>query len=397
MDATDPLRAYRDEFVEAEDVVAYLDGNSLGRPLNVTRRRMSEFVGNEWGGRLIRGWDEAWMNRPLQVGDDLGRVVLGAAAGQTVMGDSTTVMIYKLLRAALTARKGRTEIVADAENFPTDRFIVGSIAEETGAVVRWITPDPAAGVRVEDVDALLSERTAVVLLSHTAYKSAYIADIKAITDAAHRVGALVLWDLCHSAGVVELSLDDASVDLAVGCTYKYLNAGPGAPAFGYVATGLQDQLVQPITGWIGDADPFDMGASHRPAAGIRRFLSGTPHILGMVPLEDMLALIERAGIRAVREKSVRLTEFATEITDRLLSSHGVTVASPRDPAIRGGHVMLEHDSMRSVVAQLWERGVFPDFRPPRGLRAGFSPLSSSFSEVAAGLAHARQVFDALGH
>ena len=391
LDEVDPLATYRGEFVEAEGVVAYLDGNSLGRPLKVTRDRISGFVGEEWGGRLIRAWDELWMARPVQLGDLLGRVVLGATAGQTLIGDSTTVMLYKFLRAAVAARPGRNEILADTENFPTDRFIVAAVAAETGSTVRWITPDPASGVQPGEVDALLSERTAVVLLSHTAYKSAYIADMTAITASAHRAGALMLWDLCHSAGVVELELDHARVDLAVGCTYKYLNGGPGAPAFGYVAAHLQDELVQPIAGWIGDANPFAMGHTHQPAPGVRRFLSGTPHILGMVPLEDMLALLEKAGMGAVREKSVRLTEFAVKLTDRLLTPSGVTIASPRDPAVRGGHILLEHDSMKSVVGQLWNRGILPDFRPPRGLRAGLSPLSTSFIETAIALANVRHL------
>ena len=396
LDEVDPLAPYREEFVVTEDVVAYLDGNSLGRPLKVTCERLSRFVDREWGGRLIRGWDEIWMERPVLLGDMLGRVALGAAAGQTVIGDSTTVMLYKLLRAAIAARPDRTEIIADTENFPTDRFVIASVAAEKGLSIRWVAPDPTTGVQSAEVEAFLSERTAVVLLSHTAYKSAYIADMTAITAAAHRVGALTVWDLCHSAGVVEVELDEASVDLAVGCTYKYLNGGPGAPAFGYVAASLQDQLTQPITGWIGDADPFGMHPRHEPAPGIRRFLSGTPHILGMLPIGDMLDLLEKAGMPSVRAKSVELTEFAVRLADRVLSKSGVTVASPRDPSVRGGHVLLEHDSMKSVVAQLWDRGILPDFRPPRGLRAGLSPLSSSFTEVATAFACMGELLDGAG-
>ncbi len=396
LDEADPLAEYRDLFVRPEGVVAYLDGNSLGRPLKATRDRLGDFVDGEWGERLIRAWDEHWMDRPTELGDLIGRAVLGAAPGQTVVADSTTVLLYKLARAAVGARPGRTEIVADTENFPTDRFVLDAIAQETGLTIRWITPDPATGVRLDAVQALLSERTALVALSHIAYKSAYVTDLPAITAAAHRAGALVLWDLCHSAGAIEIELDAAGVDLAVGCSYKYLNGGPGAPAFAYVAAALQPDLVQPITGWMGHADPFAMGPSYQPAVGIRRFISGTPPILGMLPLQDMLGLLEKAGMPAVREKSVRLTEFAIRIADEALAPLGVAVASPRDPALRGGHVMLEHDAMRSVVAQLWERGVVPDFRPPRGLRAGLSPLSSGFTELALALAHVRQVMASAG-
>jgi kynureninase len=393
LDLTDPLAAYRDEFVRTDGVVAYLDGNSLGRPLKATRHRLGEFVDGEWGDRLIRAWDEHWMDRPIELGDLLGRAVLGAAPGQAVVADSTTVMLYKLVRAAVAARPGRTEIVADTENFPTDRFILASVAAELGMDIRWTSPDPATGVRLEEVQAALSERTALVALSHIAYKSAYITDLPAVTAAAHEVGALVLWDLCHSAGAVELGLDAAEVDLAVGCTYKYLNGGPGAPAFAYVNSALQEELVQPIAGCMGHAEPFAMGASYRPAPGIRRFISGTPPILGMLPVHDMLVLLEKAGMPAVREKSVSLTDFAMRVAQEALVPLGVVVASPRDPAVRGGHVTLEHDAMETVVARLWERGVIPDFRPPRGLRAGLSPLSTSFTELTVALAHMRRLLD----
>jgi kynureninase len=393
LDERDPLAAFRSQFVLPEGVLAYLDGNSLGRPLEVTRERLAGFVDGEWGERLIRAWDESWLERPTTVGDLIGRAVLGAAPGQTVVGDSTTVMLYKLIRAAVDARPGRDEIIADTENFPTDRFILAAIAAETGRTIRWIEPDPATGVQLAEVEALLRERTALVVLSHVAYKSAYIADLPGITAAAHRAGALVLWDLCHSAGVVEVALDAADVDLAVGCSYKFLNGGPGAPAYGYVARRLHDELTQPITGWMGHAEPFAMGPDYVPATGIRRFLSGTPPVLSMIPIEDMLALIEQAGMAAVRQKSVLLTDYAIEVADEVLAPLGVVVASPRDADRRAGHVTLEHDAMKSVVEELWRRGVIPDFRPARGLRVGLSPLSTSFAELATALAHIQHILE----
>jgi kynureninase len=393
LDERDPLTAFRSHFVLPEGVLAYLDGNSLGRPLKVTRERLAGFVDGEWGERLIRAWDESWLERPTTVGDLIGRAVLGAAPGQTVVGDSTTVMLYKLIRAAVDARPGRDEIIADTENFPTDRFILGAVAAETGRTIRWIEPDPAKGVQLAEVEALLRERTALVVLSHVAYKSAYIADLTGITAAAHRAGALVLWDLCHSAGVVEVALDAADVDLAVGCSYKFLNGGPGAPAYGYVARRLHDELTQPITGWMGHAEPFAMGPDYVPATGIRRFLSGTPPVLSMIPIEDMLALIEKAGMAAVRQKSVLLTDYAIEVADEVLAPLGVVVASPRDADRRAGHVTLEHDAMKSVVEELWRRGVIPDFRPARGLRVGLSPLSTSFAELATALAHIQHILE----
>jgi len=395
LDEGDALAAYREKFVRSEEVVAYLDGNSLGRPVAATAERLGEFVTKDWGDRLIRAWDEQWMQLPLQLGDSIGRVTLGAAAGQTVVADSTTVLLYKLARAALEARPGRTRIVADTENFPTDRYVVQGIAAELGLTVHWIEPDPTSGVTVDEVRAAVSDDTALVLLSHVAYKSAHIADLPTITEVAHDAGALVLWDLCHSVGLLPIGLDAAGVDFAVGCSYKYLNGGPGAPAFGYVATALQKSVVQPIHGWMGHAEPFAMGPSYSPSDGMRRFLSGTPPVLGMLPMQDMLSLIETAGVDAIREKSIRLTEFVIDVADEVLAPLDVSVASPREPSVRGGHVTLEHDRMQDAIVQLWQRGVIPDFRRPRGLRAGMSPLSTSFGEVATALAHLHQILSDL--
>jgi kynureninase len=387
LDAADPLAGFRDRFLHpaGEHVVAYLDGNSLGRPLAETPARLAEFIGTEWGERLIRSWDERWMDEPTALGDRLGAVVLGAGPGQTVVADSTSVMLYKLLRAALGGRPGRDEIVVDRDNFPTDRFLVEGIAAERGARIRWIQADPATGVRPDDVAAVVGPRTAVVLLSHVAYRSGFLADAPAITALVHDAGALVLWDLCHSAGSVPVELDAWGVDLAVGCTYKYLNGGPGAPAFGYVRAGLQQQLQQPIWGWMGAHEPFGMSRDYRPAEDVRRFLTGTPPILAMQPLKHMVELISEAGMDAVREKSVLLTERAVVLADELLAPLGVELASPRDPAERGSHITVNHPRFREVTAALWERGVIPDFRPPHGLRIGLSPLSTSFAELQAGM------------
>ena len=393
LDRDDPLASYRDRFVGADQPLVYFDGNSLGRPLAVTGPRLARFVEQEWGGRLIRGWDESWFELPLTLGDDLGRIVLGAAPGQTVVGDSTTVLLYKLMRAAVAARPGRTEIVIDRDNFPTDRYVADGVARECGLTLRWIDVDLVAGVTAELLAAAVGPDTALVVLSHVAYRSAWLADLPELTRIAHEAGALVLWDLCHSAGSVPIGLDTAGVDLAVGCTYKYLNGGPGSPAFAYVARRHLEQLTQPIQGWMGAADPFLMGPSYAPAAGVRRFLSGTPPIVGMLAMQDMLGLIEEAGMDAVRAKSVALTSYAVDVADDLLAPLGVVLASPRDPGRRGGHVTLNHPRMREVTAALWERDVIPDYRDPHGLRIGLSPLSTSFTEVRAGLEAVGAVFD----
>lgn len=361
----------------------------------MTGPRLAAFVEEEWGGRLIRGWDEQWMRLPVAVGDDLGATVLGAAPGQSAVGDSTTVLLYKTMRAAVAARPGRDEIVIDRDNFPTDRFVADGVARECGLSLRWIEVDPTGGVTPELLAEAVGPRTALVVLNHVAYRSAWLADVPALTGIAHDAGALVLWDLCHSAGAVPTELDAWDVDLAVGCSYKYLNGGPGAPAFVYVAARLLEELTQPIQGWMGSADPFTMGPTYEPASGIRRFASGTPPIVGIQAMRDMLALLGEVGLTAVRDKSVALTTFAIELADERLAPLGVQVASPRDAPRRGSHVTLSHPRMREVTAELWRRDVIPDYRDPGGLRLGLSPLSTSYDEVGRGVEAVREVLRGL--
>lgn len=386
LDANDPLGRFRDHFAGADDgVVAYLDGNSLGRPVIGTADRLADLVENAWGRRLIRSWDEAWMDEPTVLGDRIGDVVLGAAAGQTVVGDSTSVLLYKLIRAAVDADPARPEVVLDRANFPTDRYLLEGIAAERGRTLRWLDVDHAGGVEPGQLAAVLSERTALVVLSHVAYRSGFLADAPAITELAHEAGALVLWDVCHSVGSVPLQLDAWGADLAVGCTYKYLNGGPGSPAFCYVRADLQDRLQQPLWGWMGADEPFTMGPAYRPAPGIRRFLTGTPPITAMQPMQSMLDLIAAAGMDSLRRKSVLLTDHAIRLYDERLARHGVALASPRDPDQRGSHVTIDHPDFREVCAQLWRRGVIPDFRAPNGIRLGLSPLSTTFAELEVGV------------
>jgi kynureninase len=390
LDDADPLSRYGDLFhPPGADLVAYLDGNSLGRPLRATPERLDAFVREQWAGRLIRGWTDGWLDWPEQLGDRLGSVALGAAPGQVVLGDATTVWLYKLARAAVGARPDRREIVVSREDFPTDRYVAEAVAAERGLALRWLEPDPAAGVTPEQVADAVGPQTGLVLLSHVAYKSAWVADGAAITAAAHDAGALVLWDLSHAAGAVEVALDAWGADLAVGCTYKFLNGGPGAPAFAYVRRDLQDELQQPVWGWIGRRDTFAMGPGYEPAEGIRSFLSGTPPILAMVPLAAFLDVLEEVGMPAVRQKSTALTAFALELADAWLD--GVDVASPRDPALRGGHVTLQRRGFRELLGPLWEAGVLPDYREPDCLRLGLAPLSTRFTEVHDGLAVLRDL------
>jgi kynureninase len=394
LDAADPLHVHLDAFVEAPGVTAYLDGNSLGRPLVGTAERLAAFVREDWGTRLIRSWDEQWMDLPERLGDRIGTLTLGAAPGQTIVADSTSVLIYKLMRAALAARPTRTELVIEAGNFPTDRFLAEGVAAETGMTVVWLEPDPIDGVTVADIRAAVSERTALVSLSHVDYRSGALADMPAITDAVHEVGALMMWDLCHSAGVVPMQLDAWDVDMAVGCTYKYLNGGPGSPAFAYLRREHQGILRQPIQGWWSAADIFAMGREYSPAGDIRQLLSGTPPVTSMLAMQGMLDLIERATLDAVRAKSVSLTDFAVAAVDEVLAPLGVRLLSPRDAARRGGHVTIGHPDFRAVTQRLWADGVIPDFRFPDGIRLGLSPLSTSHEETLTGVLAVRDALQA---
>jgi len=395
MDRSDGLAHHRARFEGADTDLVYFDGNSLGRPPVSAIARVEEFLRESWGGRLIRGWDESWLRLPNEIGDRIGRAVIDAKAGQTIIGDSTTVLLYKLARAAVDAQvardPARTEIVVDTDNFPTDRYVLDGIAKERGLTLRWIEVDTAAGVTPEQLAAAVGPQTALVVVSHVAYRSAYLADAPELTRIAHDAGALILWDLCHSAGSVPVKADEWGFDLAVGCTYKYLNGGPGSPAFAYVRDDLQAVLEQPIQGWWGTTDMFLMGPEYRPAPGMQRFISGTAPVVGMLAMQETLGMIEDAGMPAIRAKSIALTEFAISLAADWLAPLGVTLASPDDVAQRGSHVTFLHPEMREVVARLWQQDVIPDYRDPGGIRIGLSPLSTSFEEVHRGMAATRDV------
>ena len=380
LDAADPLGEFRERFA-IDDELVYLDGNSLGRLPRATAERLARTVAEEWGGRLIRGWGEGWMELPLTIGDRLGEVALGAGPGQVAIGDSTTVCFYKLASAALDLRPGRDQIVTDYDNFPTDRYALEGLAQARGLDLVFLRGDPDGGPEPEAVAEAVGERTALVTFSHVSYRSAHIADMAQISRLAHDAGALALWDLSHTAGSVPAALDADGADLAVGCTYKYLNGGPGAPAFLYARRALQPQLRQPIWGWLGRRDPFEMADGYVPAAGIRGLLSGTPPVLALSAVDEGVALVAEAGIERIRAKGIALTELAIELADARLTDAGVTVASPRDPARRGAHVALAHPDAQRLCALLIERGVIPDFRRPDVIRFGLSPLTTRFVDV----------------
>jgi kynureninase len=392
MDSADPLASYRDAFVFTDPDLIYVDGNSLGRLSHGSAERVAEVVQDQWGRNLIRSWNTGWWTAPGRVGDKIGRLI-GAASGQVVVSDSTSVNLFKLALAALAQRPGRNRIVTDALNFPTDLYILQGCIRLLGDR-HTLTVVPAAdGIAVDlaDLYHAIDERTALLTLSHVAFKSGYLYDAAAVTERAHTGGALVLWDLSHSAGAVPAELDHWGVDLAVGCTYKYLNGGPGAPAFLYVAQGLQGEALSPIWGWHGQADPFAFDLDYAPAEGITRFLSGTPPILSLLALEPALDLALEAGIARIREKSIALTSYLVALCDEVLVPLGFSLGSPRDPARRGSHVSIRHpDAYRINRALIEELGVLPDFRAPDNIRLGLPPLYTSFADVREAVVRIRQ-------
>ena len=380
LDAADPLAGFRDRFARADPSLIYLDGNSLGPLPHATRTRIAEVVADEWGTGLVRSWHR-WVELPGQVGDLLGEHLIGAAPGQVAVCDSTTVNLYKLACAALDARPGRPVIVTDDDNFPTDRYVLQGVAAQRGAELRMIGTDLDQGLAPGALRAAVDERTALVSLSHVAYRSGALADMAEITGIVHEAGALALWDLCHSAGAVPVELDASGADLAVGCTYKYLNAGPGAPAFLYVRRELQQALRQPVWGWFGQRDQFEMGQAYDPAPGIGQFLTGTPQIVGTVAVQEGVRLLGEAGIGRLRAKAVALTGYLIGLADAWLAPHGVTVASPRPPERRGAHVTLAHPEAWRISQTLIANGVIGDYRTPDRLRLGPAPAYTRFTDV----------------
>jgi kynureninase len=394
LDAADELAGFRDRFVRSGEPLIYLDGNSLGPVPAATRQRIAEVVGQEWASGLVRSWSQ-WIELPRRVGDLIGAHLIGAAPGQVAVCDSTTVNLYKLTCAALdavrSAEPGRTVIVTDDDNFPTDRYVLEGIAAQRGARLKMIHTDIDQGVSTGAVRAAVDGQTALVSLSHVAYRSGALADMAAITEIAHRAGAMTLWDLCHSAGAVPVGLDAAGADLAVGCTYKYLNAGPGAPAFLYVRAGLQERLLQPVWGWFGQRDQFAMGPGYDPAPGIDSFLTGTPQVIGTVAVEEGTRLLAEAGMGRLRAKGTALTAYLIALADEWLAPLGFTVASPRADSRRGAHVALHHEHAWQVGQALIRAGVIGDYRTPDRLRLGPVPLYTRFTDVWDAMDRLRQI------
>jgi kynureninase len=396
LDQQDPLASYREQFVANDPNLIYLDGNSLGRlPKSVTER-MRKAVEEEWGTDLIRGWNKGWWESPSRIGNKIASL-LGAAEDQVVVGDQTSINLFKLATAALTLQPQRKRIITDTFNFPSDLYILQGITKLLGdrhEIIRIgasdddITPDLAA------LEAAIDENTSLVTLSHVTFKSGYLYDMTHVTELAHRKGALVLWDLSHSAGAVRIELDKCNVDFAIGCTYKYLNGGPGAPAFLYVNKRIQNEVTSPIWGWWGQSDPFEFEFNYEPAPGVQRFLVGTAPVLSTLAMEEALTPILQAGMEALRAKSILMTDYASYLTDQLLAPLGFTLGSPRDSARRGSHISIRHEEgYRINRAMIEELNVIPDFRAPDNIRLGFAPLYISFSDIWEGVDRIRKVVE----
>jgi kynureninase len=385
-DETDPLRAFRDEFRLPEKVI-YLDGNSLGALPRRTPERLSRIVEEEWGRSLIRSWNEHdWIRYPRRVGDQIARLV-GAEAGEVVAADSTSVNLFKLLGAALGLRPGRSAVVSERENFPTDLYVAQGLTALVGRHELRLVPR-------SELSRALDDRVAVVTLTHVDFRSGEVHDIGDFTRRCHEKGALVVWDLSHSAGALPLALDDDQVDFAVGCGYKYLNGGPGAPAYLYVAKRHQRDIRPPLSGWMGHEAPFAFDTDYRPASGIERHLCGTPAILAMAALEVGVEIANRADMTEVREKSKRMGDLFLRLVEERCSRFGLEPACPLDAGRRGSQVSLRHPEGYPVMQALIAEGVIGDFRAPDILRFGFTPLYLRYADVWDAVEILRRVLEA---
>lgn len=396
LDSQDKLASFKEAFVISDPSLVYFDGNSLGMMPKAAQEKSRQIVDEQWGKDLIRGWNKGWWDAPTRVGDKIGQLI-GAAAGQTLVGDTVSVNLFKLATSALTLQQNKTRIITDTFNFPSDLYILQGIDQTLGnrhEIIRIgssdndITPDIAA------LEAAINENTALVTLSHVVFKSGYMYDMKRITDLAHKKGALVLWDLSHSVGSVHVHLDDCNADFAIGCTYKYLNGGPGAPAFLYVNKAIQEKLSSPIWGWWGQKNPFDFDLDYTPAPGAQRFLVGTQPMISLLTMEAALEPLLQAGMDALRAKSILMTDFASFLTEAWLAPFGFSLGSPLDSAIRGSHISIRHpEGYRINRALIEEMNLIPDFRAPDNLRLGFAPIYLSFADVWEGFDRIRRVME----
>lgn len=392
LDRRDPLAHFRERFVIADPDLLYLDGNSLGRLPKATQALANDFIDQQWGERLIRGWNEGWFTLPERIGAKIAQLI-GAQPDEVLVAESTSINLFKLAVAALRFQQDRSRIVTDDLNFPSDLYILqGAIdlLDRRHEIDMIPSPDGVHGP-VDLIQAALDERVALLTLSHTVFKSGYMYDMAEITAAAHATGALVLWDLSHSVGAVPVDLNAANVDLAIGCCYKYLNGGPGAPAFLYIRRDLQERLRNPISGWMGHKDLFQFDMRYQPAESLRKFLTGTQPLASLALIEPGVDLLLEAGMSELRAKSIAQTEYLIGLWEALLAPQGFSLNSPRDARQRGSHVSIGHaEGLRIDLALINDLKVLPDFRAPDNLRLGIAPIYTSYRDIHAGVQRIQQ-------
>ncbi len=386
-DYLDPLAKFRMSFFDPDPHTIYLDGNSLGRLPHRTREYLQQTVEHQWGTRLIRSWNEGWYDLPAKLGAKLAPVI-GAGEDEVIVSDSTSVNLFKAAWAALKHQSGRMRIVSDEMNFPTDLYILQGLAQQMGSKHELVLARSSDGMGIspDDLEKVLDNNTALVVLSHVAFKSAYMHDMEAVTELVHSYGALMLWDLSHSAGAVNIRLSEAGADLAIGCTYKYLNGGPGAPAYLYVNKNLHTKMQSPVWGWFGHDNPFAFDLEYQPAEGMIKFLAGTPPVLSMAAIGPGLDMVLKAGIGNIRKKSIKQTDYLMKRIRSRLEPYGFSPGTPEDPRRRGSHVSIRHpEAFRICQAMIFPNGnnlrIIPDFREPDNIRLGIAPLYNSFEEL----------------
>ncbi len=396
LDARDPLARFRSQFVIGDPNICYLDGNSLGRLPLSTIEAVNAFMKDEWGPEVVTGWGH-WVDEAQPTGDLIGRATLGAAAGQVLACDTTSVNFYQLALAAIHARPGRKTIITDAANFPTDRYILDGIAKQFGLKLVIIDNESVGSAEYERItpqilEPYLNDDVALVTLEVIQYRSGARNDIKSLTDLVRKHGAFMLWDASHAVGAIEMDFDKNGVDIAVGCTYKYGNSGPGAPAWLYVNKKVQAELQVPIQGWFSQGDQFAMGPVFERAAGIRGFQIASPSLIGLRCIKSAFTMIEEAGIGAISEKAAIGTEMMIQLYDAWLADLGFTLLTSRNPQERGGHISLGHpDAARICVALREFADVIPDYRTPDAIRLAISPLPGSYIEVWDGFSRIRDL------
>lgn len=399
IDKSDPLYKFRKQFYFGNDDVIYLDGNSLGRLPLESSKKIRQLTDVEWGERLIRSWNEGWYEMGETLGNKLAPLI-GVSPGEVIFSESTSTNLFKLAWAALKKQEGRKRIVSDTLNFPTDLYILQGIIKQmnAGHELRLIESGDGIHPDINSLQELLTEDTALLVLSLVTFKGGFLYDMEAVNKLAHEKDILVLWDLSHATGAVEIALNDSKADLAVGCSYKYLNGGPGAPAFLFIRKDLQEELVNPIQGWFGDSAPFDFGLEYQASKGLKSFLVGSPPIISLSGIESGIDILLSAGMSQVRAKNKELTSFLLEASEQHLSFLDVEIASPRNPDHRGSHLSLRHPESWRICQALInpekaKQVIIPDFRTPDNIRIGISSLYNSCEDLAVCILRIKEVIE----